>query len=197
MGRTAGSWGSYDPSPPPVLFGSRPADAHPPLPPPPPPPGPAGTRDHLGNFQWPPPRARGRVHIRVHQAFLCHCLCQRELREDKTNPGPGIFPSLPFPRLNSYAGGHRVLPPASGSLSTCSEGLPLAVGLISLQLHGAAPHNRWFVTAQVRRQPLPTAEAQKVINGLNRHAGLWAPILCCFSHQTCVFLGIQEIISTL
>lgn len=58
-------------------------------------------------------------------------LCQRGLREDKTTPSPGIFPCLPFPRLKCYPGGRGVRPPASGSRSTCSGGLPLVIGLIS------------------------------------------------------------------
>ena len=71
------------------------------------------------------------VHFLVHQPFLCQALCQKGLREVKTTPSPGIFPSLPFPRLKGYPGGCGVHPPASGSLSTCSGGLPLVIGLIS------------------------------------------------------------------
>lgn len=60
----------------------------------------------------------------------------------QNKPGPGIFPSLPFPRLEGYSGGHGVLPLASGSLRTCSGGLPLVVGLISPPTPlGRLPHN--------------------------------------------------------
>lgn len=78
----------------------------------------------------------------------------------QNKPGPGIFPSLPFPRLEGYLGGHGVLPLASGSLRTCSGGLPLVVGLISPPTPlGRLPHNWSFVTLWSRRKLLPTTEA--------------------------------------
>lgn len=131
------------------------------------------------------------VHILIHQAFLCHCLCQRELREDKTNPGPGIFPSLPFPRLKGYARGHGVLPPASGSLSTCSGGLPLVVGLISLQLHGAAPAQLLVCNSLDQKKASSDhrgTESNKWLKQASRplgsHSLLFQPPDMCFSGNT-------------
>lgn len=105
------------------------------------------------------------------------------------------LPLSALPKVERLPRRSRGPSPASGSLGTCSGGLPFVVGLISTT--GQLPHYWQFVTDWIRRKRLPTTEAQDVINGLNRHPSRWACTLCCFSRQTCVFLGTQEIISAL
>lgn len=112
MGRTAGSWESYDIFPPLVLFDFCPTDALKAL-----------QRPVTAMVIWNGFVLRhGIVWIvlflfLVHQAFLCCLLSQRGIREDKTNPNPGIFPSLLFPRLKACPVGHRVppLPPGASA----------------------------------------------------------------------------------
>lgn len=133
----------------------------------------------------------------VHQAFFCCLLGQKgaQRRQNKSQSWNLTLSSLP--KAESLPSCSQGPSPASRSLSTCLEGLLLVVSLISPPYTARLLHNWYFVTDWIRRQLLPTTEAQNVINGLNRRPGLWACTLCCFSRQTYVFLGIQEIISAL
>ena len=99
-----------------ALFGSNPTDA--PL-------GLAGTRDCFGNLEWPVLRRGDCVDILVlfpsSSGLPWPPPLPEGLREDQTNPSPGIFPSLPFPRLKGCPGGHGVLPQPPGVLAPVRE----------------------------------------------------------------------------
>lgn len=86
-----------------------------------PPPGPAGTHAHLGNFERPVLRHGDctdiLVHFLVHQAFLCHLLCQRGTQRRQNKPQSWDLPLSSLLKLRGYTGGPG-LSPASGSLGT-------------------------------------------------------------------------------